>query len=365
MFVFFSSRHLRLSRVVLVVAGLFLCFLPACAASRPPAPAPEDAPALAEAYFAPEWSQAGAAPPAPAGGADNIRLAPKVIFPATGRPHDNTGPSRTPPAKPEILSTPTDPGSDSITNLAVKNNSAPARLEAADPRKDYLRTLAEKLERNPDDRALRKKLIYLYYSEDKLASADELLKGTEDWDDDEIHLLRALVSYRIGDNNVAMNSIEAVRRKWRGQFQLELKNLLFCREVKGRGNVVRFEKYEFFPGQKEVLLYFEVENFMCKENKDGQFEVAIKASPQLVMRQPHPFDLSLTVDRPVDWPELPDSERLSFKRTYKNFVDQLPMYIALDLPKNLQPGNYALNLVVEDMLAKKQSTPAVLEFRVR
>lgn len=363
----FSSGHVRVWGIVLASAVLQICLSSGCAAPREPARDHETGPAITEAYWTPQWSHDGAAPSVPAEGAGNTdaNTGPAVIFPAAGGARGDAARGGTAPKDAGISPVPADSGRESPTNPAVKNNPVQGRPDTTGSTKDYVRALAEELERNPNDKALRKKLICLYYFEGELARADELLKGTENWDDDEIHLLRALVSYRIGVNNVAMNSLEAVRRKWRGQFQLEVRNLLFCREVKGRSDVVRFEKYEFFPGQKGILLYFEVENFMCKEGGTGQYEVAIKASPTLVMRQPHPFDTSAVTDRPVSWPELPDDERLSFKRTYKNFVDELQMYIVLDLPKDLQPGNYALNLVVEDTLARKQSTQGVLEFKVR
>jgi hypothetical protein len=354
----------RANCLALAVAALLACALPGCITSQqPPSRAPDASSVLAEAYFAPEWSQPGAVPATRSEGADTAR--PAVIFPAGARGHGVVAQGWTNPKGAGISSVQSDPSDGPPLNLQAKGNPIQAAPETSVSARDYLRTLAEELERNPANKVLRKKLICCYYFEGDLTRADELLKGTENWDDDEVHLLRALVSYRTGVNNVATNSLEAVRRKWRGQFQLELRNILFCREIRGRSDVVRFEKYEFFPGQKGISLYFEIENFMCRQTESGQYEVAVKASLQLGMRQPNPFDPSVTVDRPVNWPELPDNERLSFKPTYPRFIDELPMYVVLDLPKDIQPGNYALTLVVEDTLARKQSTPAVLEFRVR
>ncbi|MDQ7780806.1 MAG: hypothetical protein RDV41_14010 [Planctomycetota bacterium] len=349
--------------LLVALAGVLAC-VAGCFISRQPDPPPKEEAAIAEVpFFMPEWSQNGAVP------ASEKPLVPQETRPAVIFPAGASAPDvrdTRPPAigeDPKTLRTIPEDNARGPVNPVTPTGDPPPPYAVTTG--DFIRSLSRKLDQTPGDRQLRKKLACYCYFEGELSRAVELLEGTESWDDDEMNLIRSLISYRIGENNAAMNALESVRRKWRGVFQLALKNPLFCREVKGRSDVVRFEKYEFYPGQKGILLYFEVENFMCKADETGQHEVSIRATPQLLFMQPNPFDPSSTTSRVVQWPELPSVERLSFKKTYKHFIDELQMYIVLDLPKDLQPGTYAINLMVDDELARKQSAPVVLDFKVR
>ena len=128
---------------------------------------------------------------------------------------------------------------------------------------------------------------------------------------------------------------------------LTMRNLAFCTEVQSFGCAKRFEKYSFLPNQ-EVLLYAEVENFALERTSQG-YHTSLRSSYQI-------FDSR--------------GQRIaqqSFSPTEENCQNpRRDFFIGyhLRMPKRIGPGNYTLQLAIEDLVCRKIGQ-ASIEFSVR
>ncbi len=122
-----------------------------------------------------------------------------------------------------------------------------------------------------------------------------------------------------------------------GQFApLAVKHLAFCTEVNSFGVYKPFPLYEFKPGQ-EVLLYAEIENFTSAATDEG-YHTALHSSYQI---------LNARGDRVAE---------LDFAITEESCRNQRNDFFVryfLTIPKNLPPGDYTLQLTVEDTQGHK------------
>lgn len=117
---------------------------------------------------------------------------------------------------------------------------------------------------------------------------------------------------------------------------LVVKNAAFCTEVKSYGVFTEFKTQDFAPEQ-QVLIYAELENFQTKESAKG-FYTAIKTSYQILDVQGHKVaseDLSLV------------------EETCRNPRRDFFLRFFLRMPRQIYPGEYTLQLMVEDMLGQK------------
>jgi hypothetical protein len=128
---------------------------------------------------------------------------------------------------------------------------------------------------------------------------------------------------------------------------LDVKNVALCKSVSIWGNYVEFEKYEFKPNQ-EVLLYFEVENFASEETPKG-FATEFITSYEL-------FD---TAGQRVADQQFPIAQETCQNRRRDYFIRY-----HWHVPKNLSPGEYTLQLTVEDQKGHKFGQGSV-KLRVR
>ncbi|MBW3597289.1 MAG: hypothetical protein KY475_08445 [Planctomycetes bacterium] len=117
---------------------------------------------------------------------------------------------------------------------------------------------------------------------------------------------------------------------------LDVRNLAFCPQVYGFGNFVEFSPYEFRAGQ-EVLLYAEIDNFTVESRPDG-FETELQGSYQI-------FDAA---GRRVAEHVFPPEKELCRNRRRDYFVPY-----RVYLPKRIAPGQYTLQLTVEDLKGQK------------
>lgn len=117
---------------------------------------------------------------------------------------------------------------------------------------------------------------------------------------------------------------------------LDVRGMSFCTEVYGYGQTKPFATDRFTAGQ-EIILYSELENFVAERLSDG-YETHFRGIYEI-------FDAS---GERVAGQMLPEDRQLcnNFRRDY---------FIAygMHLPSRLTPGNYRLELTMEDMKGKK------------
>jgi hypothetical protein len=128
---------------------------------------------------------------------------------------------------------------------------------------------------------------------------------------------------------------------------LDVRALQFCREVNGYGQTVSFESGAFTAGQ-QVILYCEVENFTAERLSDG-FETHLKGSYHVIDAAGNRVaEQALAEDR----------------QTSANFRRDYFLAYILYLPDQLGPGNYRLELTLEDLKGKKYGQASLpLEIR--
>lgn len=127
---------------------------------------------------------------------------------------------------------------------------------------------------------------------------------------------------------------------------LEVLNLAFCTEVDSFGVVTRFPRYEFRADQ-EVLLYCELENFVSHPVRGG-FETRLQGNYEIVDDQ----------GRRITDQVLPEDSDVCANR-------RRDFYIAyrLHMPQGVEPGDYQLRLVIEDMHGRKYGQ-AEMDFQI-
>ncbi len=117
---------------------------------------------------------------------------------------------------------------------------------------------------------------------------------------------------------------------------LDVRNLAFCSHVQSFGAFTEFPDYRFRPDQ-ETLLYAEVENFVV-EKKSAGYETTLQASYQI-------FDPS---GRRIAEHTFPLESEIC-RNHRRDFFVPFRVY----MPKRINPGDYTLQLTVEDVKGKK------------
>lgn len=117
---------------------------------------------------------------------------------------------------------------------------------------------------------------------------------------------------------------------------LKVNNLAFCTEVDSFGVVKTFPSYRF-RAEDQVLLYCELENFVSRNTGEG-FETCLQGSYEIV---------DASGRRVVDQLLPEDTDQCQNRR--RDF------YIAyrLNMPRDIEPGQYQMRLVIEDIHGKK------------
>ncbi len=156
------------------------------------------------------------------------------------------------------------------------------------------------------------------------------------------HLLMGLATWMNADearrptlrNAKIVREIRDAAAELAAASKLDVRNLTFCEKVESFGSYKEFSRNQFKPKQ-EVLLYAEVENFTAVRVADESYETKLQGSYQI-------FDSrgGLVDEREL----LLDNE---FCRNYRR--DYFLAY-RIYLPDNLAPGNYRLELTVEDKM---------------
>lgn len=145
----------------------------------------------------------------------------------------------------------------------------------------------------------------------------------------------------------ALSQMRAAILALQGNAPLAIGRATFCSDIVSFGNYTRFEKEEFRPGQ-EVLVYAELENFQSERTSDGKYRTLLKSSVRLAQD-----------GRAIDEVQYNATEDLSRSRR-QDFMQGF----RYQLPQRVAPGNYVLQLTIEDQLSSK-SAQYSLNLRVR
>jgi len=118
--------------------------------------------------------------------------------------------------------------------------------------------------------------------------------------------------------------------------QLDVRSLAFCTEIVSFGQVKRFTSTRFEAGQK-VILYCEVDNFKAEKTADG-YETELKGSYEIF------DDNGIKVAGQV----LPADRQVC-----DHYLRDYFIAYQMNLPSQLAPGNYRLQLTMECEKGKK------------
>ena len=123
---------------------------------------------------------------------------------------------------------------------------------------------------------------------------------------------------------------------------LEVRSLSFCTEIEAYGQIKTFPGNRFQPGQ-QVILYCEIENFSAAAVDQG-FETHLQGS----------YDVYDAAGEKVVSQLLPADRQVSNKYLRDYFIAY-----QMNLPKQLLPGTYKLQLTMEDMHGKKYGQASI------
>ena len=189
-------------------------------------------------------------------------------------------------------------------------------------------------------------LHLLYLAAGKSDAAVDGINGLEEdrqmfWS----NLMRALRDYLdVASNPVADRRASRALRDLRDASdslsnlsQLQVDGLRFCSRVESYGRFSEITPYEFDPDQ-EVLLYVELDQFTAKRTNNGDYETKFEASYRIIDNDGK---------RVSDYTFPTESEVCRNRR--RDYFIPFRMWF----PKNLHPGEYTLQLTVEDKIGEK------------
>ena len=142
------------------------------------------------------------------------------------------------------------------------------------------------------------------------------------------------------DLQEAMASLANVSR-------LHIANLAFCSNVESFGQYTTLEPY-LFPPDQEVLLYAEIDNFAAEHLKEGGYKTEMEGSYQILDRS----------GRRVADRTFASEEEICRNRRRDYFIP-----FRMWIPKDLYPGEYTLQLTIEDKVGDKFGQ-ASIDFKV-
>ncbi len=123
---------------------------------------------------------------------------------------------------------------------------------------------------------------------------------------------------------------------------LEVRSLAFCTEIESYGQIKKFPSTRFKAGQ-QVILYCEIENFVAVKVNDG-YETNLQGS----------YDVFNETGEKVASQLLPADRQVS-----NNYLRDYFIAYQMNLPKELPPGKYRLQLTLEDITGKKFGQAAI------
>lgn len=135
----------------------------------------------------------------------------------------------------------------------------------------------------------------------------------------------------------AVTQLTTAAQRLREKADLEIRNLAFCREIAYFGNIVRFPRDEFRPGDS-ALVYAEIDNFKSELTVDGQYRTLLRSTLEI-----------LSPSGEVRWhKEFPATEDLCLSQRRDYFHNY-----QFTIPDRLPLGPHVLKLTVFDELSGK------------
>jgi hypothetical protein len=136
--------------------------------------------------------------------------------------------------------------------------------------------------------------------------------------------------------------------------KLELRNLVFCERVDYFGWYTEFPRKEFRPKQ-EVILYVEVQNFAADHKGQAGYETELQGSYEILDAS---GQIIASRQLPLD------------KEICRNYRRDYFLAYRIYMPDSIQPGNYRLELTVEDLKARgkyqgRKLGEGMIEFAIR
>jgi hypothetical protein len=213
--------------------------------------------------------------------------------------------------------------------------------------------LEEDVKAGKADDAAKRQLALLCAIDGRYEQAEKLFSEIKPDGDEFAQAARAVVRNRLGLNEKAAQDLDALRKSWKTVHPLQITKAEFCSHVERFDVYKKFDKSEFIPGQA-VILYFQIDNYLCKKLDDGRFYTSLRTD----------FKILDADGKAVEWKE---SER--FRRDIDNFwstyVTDFFFRIWIDrLPTALRPGKYTMHVQVKDNLSDK-TAETKMEFQVR
>jgi hypothetical protein len=140
-----------------------------------------------------------------------------------------------------------------------------------------------------------------------------------------------------------IHQLASAIRRLQERVDVQLKNVVFCRQIQYFGNYERFPRDEFRPGQ-EVLLYAEIEHFKSEPTSDGQYRTLLRSTIEIL-------GPSGDVRKQIEFPATED-----FCRNYRRDYFHNYQFV---IPDRLPLGPHVLKLTVFDELSGKFSSYSV------
>jgi hypothetical protein len=251
-------------------------------------------------------------------------------------------------------------GKPSAENSAIANQSSESPPGAW---RDHLQKALDALEQDmerarPGDRdgehlAASARLLHLVANHRDQAVA-EIEQMNEDEREYWKHQIHALIVALDAENKhagsrraaLALREIRDAADHLANLSALDVRHLAFCESVRSYGVYTPVKSSALKPGQ-EVLLYVEIDNFVS-EQIDDRFETRLQAEYHITDENGERISK-----------QLPLVEENGRNRRRDYFISY-----QMEIPKDLRPGEYTLQLIIEDVIGRK-SSQASLDFRVR
>ena len=223
-----------------------------------------------------------------------------------------------------------------------------------------LDTLEQELARyTPSERegmqmAISARLLHLIanHRDKAVAAMDQLDEDEREFWKHQLHAL--MIAIDAEDKHAASRRAALTLRELReaadylsNQSTLDVRNLAFCERVDSFGVYTPVKSVAFKPGQP-VLLYVEIDNFAVHQSGD-KYETRFHAEYNLIGPSGYRFNKKFN----------PVEELDGRNRRHDFFVSYY-----VEIPTDLAPGQYRLQLVVEDVIGQK-SSEAFIDFRIR